>query len=132
MSTNNIEAEAAADDTMMCRASCGTAEVDDIKLSDLVQYCSDKCQRGHFLLDLKATSQLCLALGLLIFSSLWKKLRGGNNKKMSADLGEVADKICCASCGIAEVDDIKLKKCDDCDLVEYCSDKCQKKSQKET
>ena len=23
----------------------------------------------------------------------------------------------CASCGIAEVDDIKLKKCDDCDLV---------------
>eukprot|EP00985_Skeletonema_marinoi_P022260 scaffold14126_cov73-Skeletonema_marinoi.AAC.3 len=33
---------------------------------------------------------------------------------------------CCASCGIAEVDDIKLKECADCDLVRYCSDECQK------
>jgi hypothetical protein len=33
--------------------------------------------------------------------------------------------MCCASCGIAEVDDIELKNCDDCDLVQYCSDKCQ-------
>ena len=32
---------------------------------------------------------------------------------------------CCASCGIAEVDDIKLKKCDGCDLVRYCSDACR-------
>ncbi len=31
----------------------------------------------------------------------------------------------CASCGIAEVDEIKLKECDDCDLVRYCSDECQ-------
>ena len=32
----------------------------------------------------------------------------------------------CASCGIAAVDDIKLKDCDDgCDLVKYCSDECQ-------
>ena len=32
----------------------------------------------------------------------------------------------CASCGIAEVDDIKLKGCDGgCDLVKYCSDACQ-------
>ena len=37
-----------------------------------------------------------------------------------------ADTSCCASCGIAEVDDIKLKKCDDCDLVKYCSIECQK------
>ncbi len=34
--------------------------------------------------------------------------------------------LCCASCGKAEVDDIKLKDCDDCDLVKYCSDKCQR------
>ncbi len=34
--------------------------------------------------------------------------------------------FCCANCGIAEVDDIKLKKCDDCDLVKYCSVKCQR------
>jgi len=39
----------------------------------------------------------------------------------------------CASCGVAEVDDIKLNKCDDCDLVEYCSNECQRdhKSQHE-
>ncbi len=40
--------------------------------------------------------------------------------------------MCCASCGIAEVDDVKLKLCSDyhesclgCDLVRYCSDTCQ-------
>ncbi len=34
--------------------------------------------------------------------------------------------ICCASCGQAEIDDVKLKKCDGgCDLVKYCSDDCQ-------
>eukprot|EP00986_Skeletonema_menzelii_P020423 scaffold31141_cov154-Skeletonema_menzelii.AAC.2 len=36
-----------------------------------------------------------------------------------------ADTSCCASCGVAEVDEIKLKECDDCDLVRYCSDECQ-------
>jgi len=33
---------------------------------------------------------------------------------------------CCASCGIAQVDDIKLKECATCDLVKYCSDECQR------
>ena len=33
--------------------------------------------------------------------------------------------LCCASCGIAGGDDIKLKDCDGCDLVKYCSDECQ-------
>ena len=33
--------------------------------------------------------------------------------------------VCCASCCIAEIDDIKLKECDGCDLVRYCSDECQ-------
>ena len=32
---------------------------------------------------------------------------------------------CCASCGIAEIDDVKLKDCDGCDLVKYCCDECQ-------
>jgi len=41
------------------------------------------------------------------------------------DLDAAANELC-ASCGIAEVDDLKLKKCDDCDLVKYCSDECQK------
>ena len=32
----------------------------------------------------------------------------------------------CAFCGIAAVDDVKLKDCNDgCDLVKYCSDNCQ-------
>ena len=31
----------------------------------------------------------------------------------------------CASCGTAGSDNIKLKNCDDCDLVRYCSVKCQ-------
>ena len=33
---------------------------------------------------------------------------------------------CCASCGIAGVDDIKLVPCDGCDLVKYCSINCQR------
>ncbi len=32
----------------------------------------------------------------------------------------------CASCGKAEIDDIKLRKCTACDLVKYCSLECQK------
>jgi hypothetical protein len=37
-----------------------------------------------------------------------------------------ADKDVCANCGIAGVDEIKLKICDGgCDLVKYCSDKCR-------
>ena len=34
--------------------------------------------------------------------------------------------MCCASCGTAEGDDIKLKYCRACYLVRYCSVKCQK------
>ena len=41
------------------------------------------------------------------------------------------NKACCASCGIAECDDIKLKECDGCDLVRYCSDDCQQIHQSE-
>ncbi len=36
-----------------------------------------------------------------------------------------ADDEVCACCGVAAVDDVKLKDCDDCDLVKYCSDNCQ-------
>ena len=49
---------------------------------------------------------------------------------MSAEAEEeaaAADIImCCASCGQAEVDYVKLNKCDGgCDLVKYCRDECQ-------
>ena len=46
------------------------------------------------------------------------------NKNDEVDTCEV-DTSYCASCGVAEVDDIKLKDCDGCDLVKYCSDECQ-------
>eukprot|EP00985_Skeletonema_marinoi_P007129 scaffold3120_cov219-Skeletonema_marinoi.AAC.12 len=41
--------------------------------------------------------------------------------------GKAGETLYCASCGIAEVDDIKLTTCDaDCKLVRYCSDACQR------
>jgi tetratricopeptide (TPR) repeat protein len=46
---------------------------------------------------------------------------------MSADLESTDDvMMCCACCGKAAVDDVKLKKCS-CNLVRYCSVECQKK-----
>ena len=42
---------------------------------------------------------------------------------VAAELAEAG--MCCANCGIAELDDIKLEECDGCDLVKYCSDKCR-------
>ena len=46
---------------------------------------------------------------------------------------EASSSWCCASCGIAEIDDVKLRECDGCDLVRYCSDECKQdhKSQHE-
>ena len=38
----------------------------------------------------------------------------------------VKEMVQCASCGIAENDDIKLRNCTACYLVRYCSVKCQK------
>ncbi len=45
---------------------------------------------------------------------------------MSVAVGKDANKQCCASCGIAGGDDVKLKDCSACHLVKYCSVKCQK------
>ena len=45
---------------------------------------------------------------------------------MSDGKEEEAELSCCASCGIAEIDDVKLMSCDDCDLVKYCSVNCQR------
>ena len=44
---------------------------------------------------------------------------------MSEENSAVHVPSCCASCGIAEIDDTKLVPCDGCDLVRYCSDECQ-------
>jgi hypothetical protein len=54
---------------------------------------------------------------------------GNNRMSAKEEVVVAADEkmMCCASCGQAEIDDIKLKKCPDCDLVKYCSDGCQEK-----
>ena len=45
---------------------------------------------------------------------------------MSKESEEVVDTtFSCCACGIAGIDDIKLKDCDECDLVKYCSDECR-------
>jgi tetratricopeptide (TPR) repeat protein len=47
-------------------------------------------------------------------------------------MSEKADKILrCASCGIAEGDEVKLKDCSACKLVKYCGIECQKKHRPE-
>ena len=49
---------------------------------------------------------------------------------MSDDSNEAVTS-CCASCGVAESDDIKLKKCNGCHLVKYCGVECQKAHRKQ-
>ena len=44
---------------------------------------------------------------------------------MTEEGNEAVAASCCAFCGIAEIDDIKLMPCDGCDLVNYCSDDCK-------
>ena len=44
---------------------------------------------------------------------------------MTEEGNEAVAAHCCAACGIAEIDDIKLMPCDGCDLVRYCSDDCK-------
>ncbi len=47
-----------------------------------------------------------------------------------SSIEEQADEVC-ASCGKAEVDDVKLKNCTACLLVKYCSVECQKDHRKQ-
>jgi tetratricopeptide (TPR) repeat protein len=50
-----------------------------------------------------------------------------NNKNNFAAKEEKDEYVmCCASCGVGEVDDIKLKTCDGCKSVRYCGDECQR------
>src|SRR5210317_1634235 len=45
---------------------------------------------------------------------------------MSAEEEAADTMMCCACCGKAEVDEVKLKICTACRLVKYCSVECQK------
>jgi TPR repeat protein len=51
---------------------------------------------------------------------------GDNITMTSTNLEVAGDMMCCASCGIAEGGDIKLKTCTACKSVRYCGFKCQK------
>ena len=52
--------------------------------------------------------------------SLLASIQNSELEQQQSDLDEV-----CACCGVAAVDDVKLKICDDgCNLVKYCSGKC--------
>jgi hypothetical protein len=70
----------------------------------------------------KPTESILLATSLGFVRNRSSKLfiMSTENNEAVADADEV-----CASCAKPEVDDVKLKKCDDCDLVKYCSDDCQ-------
>ena len=54
-----------------------------------------------------------------------------SDNDLSAAALPAATEKCCASCGIAAIDEIKLKPCPHCDLVKYCNDQCQKDHLKE-
>ena len=45
---------------------------------------------------------------------------------MSSNIDQSEAEEVCANCGKVEVDEVKLKKCDGCNLVKYCSVECQK------
>ncbi len=45
---------------------------------------------------------------------------------MSAEASKIDKILRCAGCGIAEGDDVELKRCNGCYLVRYCGVKCQK------
>ena len=50
---------------------------------------------------------------------------------MSAKQDTSNGTTCCASCGAAEVDDIKLKDCPTCKSARYCSDTCKENNRPE-
>ena len=79
----------------------------------------------HFL----CSPQVVIGVKVIIFYLSSKGVHfvgavAGTTEAMINSKNEVVD-LCCASCGIAGVDNVKLKKCA-CGLVKYCSIACQK------
>ena len=125
---------AAEGDRVQCCASCGIAGFDDVKLKDcddfdLVRYCSDECQKDHRQKHEEECKQRAAGLrDELLFKQPESTHEGNTEGEMSAAAEEDTIKVVqhCASCCIAGDDDIiKLKDCDGCDLVRYCSNDCQ-------
>ncbi len=50
---------------------------------------------------------------------------------VDAETEAVEADVCCANCGIAGVDNVKLEECNDCDLVKYCGEKCREEHREE-
>ena len=49
----------------------------------------------------------------------------------STDAAAEETDVCCANCGIKELDEIKLEECTDCHLVRYCGDNCRENHREE-
>ena len=70
----------------------------------------------------QTTNTLLLGIfGAILFR---KSLLGRQGRDLIDTVGVGKALWCCASCGIAESNGAKLKNCDNCDLVRYCSDEC--------
>ncbi len=75
---------------------------------------------------LKVIGQTPPLLRLLLTSSKHKNIimsAASDEEEKAVDSDTMT---CCACCGKAEVDDVKLKMCTACKLVKYCSVECQK------
>ena len=66
-----------------------------------------------------------IALVYLFSASRKRKSIPGENRYKIEGYAVEDKASCCASCGKAEIDEVKLKDCACCDLVKYCSDGCQ-------
>eukprot|EP00984_Skeletonema_dohrnii_P035796 scaffold35983_cov150-Skeletonema_dohrnii-CCMP3373.AAC.1 len=100
--------------------------------------CNILSQPFLFLICGTLLSLMCLLVLLRNISNMVNEdgEEGGCGSGVSTDIGKAGGigigigidmMSCCASCGIAEVDDIKFMTCDaNCKLIRYCSVACQR------
>ena len=77
-----------------------------------------------------SASRATLVANPFINGAAWNLMIGSSSSMMSSSNGEVVvgvgNTYLCASCGITEGDDVKLKICTACRFTRYCSVACQK------
>ena len=94
-----MSAEAVVADIVCYCASCGVAEIDNVTLKfyddgcDLVKYCSDGCQENHR----EQHKEECMK-------------RKAALEELEEELEGIKDEVCAACCGVAGVDNVKLKQ----------------------